>query len=180
MSFTWPPSWYHGLLNPNNAAATIRDGYFALLGSTEGFPYNADLFFTMYLSVFADGAYGFPQTYSVYVYDSGGSLLIQSIGVKWNQTLVVLSPTGSFSLDGTYSVVVKDLSGNVIPTTYGTGDTSAIPGSAFVFNTGTPGAPGATILLRGGSGPSSPAGGATVNTGPIPGQGSGTGPEPVP
>jgi hypothetical protein len=45
------PNWWHGLWPPNNAASTIRDGWFGLLGSTKGFPYNAGIFFLAYLYI---------------------------------------------------------------------------------------------------------------------------------
>jgi hypothetical protein len=37
------PSWYHGIANPNQLAATIRDGWFAFLGDLSGFPYNVTI-----------------------------------------------------------------------------------------------------------------------------------------
>jgi len=37
------PAWYHGLWPPNSAAATVRDGWFALLGDLSGYPYNATI-----------------------------------------------------------------------------------------------------------------------------------------
>ena len=38
-----PPSWYAGVYPPNSLAATIRNGWFTLLGDLTGFPYNSGL-----------------------------------------------------------------------------------------------------------------------------------------
>lgn len=41
MTASSPPAWYHGVWPPNSLAATVRDGWFNILGDLTGFPYNA-------------------------------------------------------------------------------------------------------------------------------------------
>ena len=133
------PAWYHGLWPPNALASTIRDGWFNALGSTQGFPYNADLFFLahIFLNLVADdttvpqGTDLVPVPATVEVLDAGGNV----VG-SWTGTLTSaqagVDVAGSFSQGGTYSLVITIGTYTAVFTHSGSSSPlSGIPGTAL-------------------------------------------------
>jgi hypothetical protein len=105
------PTWYAGLWPPNNAASTIRNGWFALLGDLSQYPYNANLFFAAYATVvFASQNYLMPAVptpiaVSVNIYDASGNLLGIFTGSADSPTIPI-DIVGSFSLLQSYTLAV--------------------------------------------------------------------------
>ena len=114
------PSWYHGLYPANNLAATIRDSWFAFLGSTQGFPYSTSIFNQVILSIKyvlnpQPWPLSGPVNCVVQVLDSSGNLVGQ---VAWSVN-PASSPTGTqgatisgnFSTQEQYTIQVVPAAG---------------------------------------------------------------------
>jgi hypothetical protein len=142
-----PPSWWHGAWPPNAAAATIRDGWFALLGDLSQFPYNADLFYAAYVYLelvsldVNNPQVPLPVQVTITVLDPAGNTA-GSFSGSVTELGQELSAGGSFSLDLSYTVQVE----YTLPgaTAQHTATFGPFPGSALV-SSGVPQALSLTV-----------------------------------
>ena len=147
------PAWYHGVGTPNKLAATIRDGYFALLGSTDGFPYGANLFFQAFFECTLYGnaegspvlgdpsasSPGLPLTLTFNLVDSSGN-------VAGTATVTFTISAANFSINGTFDAT-QDYTLQVEPlTTPGLNGGPAVGWNLEVITGGPPGSTTETDL----------------------------------
>ena len=93
------------------AAGWIRDGWFKLLGSTQGFPYNSGIFFTAFLFFSFEGPIDLPDgtVITASILDSTGALVgsgsaaIPPVGGQ----ITVPGTSSSFDVNETYSIEIS-------------------------------------------------------------------------
>lgn len=85
-------------LSLTNLAARIRDGWFGLLGSTNGFPYGTNLFFQAVIGLDFVMSNGGPVT---------GDASAMSPGLPFTLTATLTDSSGNVAGTGTFSITVQ-------------------------------------------------------------------------
>jgi len=100
-------------LSLKDLAGKVRDGWFGLLGDTQGFPYNSGLFYSAYvfLNLVADGTTVpqgtelVPVTGTIQILDSQGNVAGSWVGIIDSAQFAVVV-AGTYSISETYSMLV--------------------------------------------------------------------------
>lgn len=133
-----PPSWWPsgGIHSLTDLANTVRDAFFAGLGSTQGFPYDSSFFYQVLLDLQWSGeAIPSDLTLALEVFDPSGVSVAQG---SWPVDAIPspLVLTGTFSTDLNYSIVASLYQAN--GDAYYAFPTTTAAGSSLYGTTGQP------------------------------------------